>query len=96
MEYLFEFILELVFESSIEASKNNKIPKIIRYPLIVLISLFFIAVIGLIFLAGILSLKENIFVGIFLIFIGLITLIMSIVQFRKTYLTKFKEDICKE
>lgn len=94
MEYIFEFILELVLEGSIEVSKNNKIPKYIRYPLIVIIALFFIAVIGVIFLAGILSLKENVILGIFFIFIGLFMFIMSIVKFRKRYLirTNKKKD----
>ncbi len=86
MECLFEFILELVLEGGIEVSKSNRIPKFIRYPLIVIIALFFIAVIGLIFFAGILSLKENIFVGIIFILIGTFLLIMSIIKFRKTYL----------
>lgn len=90
MEYIFEFILELVFESSIDASKNKKIPKYIRYPLIVIIALFFIIVIGLIFLAGILSLKENVVAGIFFILIGIFMTIMSIAKFRKTYLIKRK------
>ena len=32
MEYLIEFILELAFESGLESTKSNKIPKsIIRY-----------------------------------------------------------------
>lgn len=88
MEYLIEFILELVFEGSIEASKNNKIPKYIRYPLIAIIILFFIAVIAIIFLAGFLSLKENIIVGIIFILLGLFILVMSIIKFRKTYLNK--------
>lgn len=88
MEYLFEFILELIVEGSIEASKSNKIPKYIRYPLIIIISLFFIIVIGLVFLAGFLVLKENILVGILLILLGLWMLIMSIIKFKKTYLSK--------
>lgn len=87
MEYVFEFILELLLESGIEASKSSKIPKYIRYPLIVIISLFFIVVIGLIFFVGILSLKENILLGILLILIGLFMFIMSFIKFRKTYLT---------
>jgi len=91
MEYLFEFILELVLEGSIEVSKSSKIPKYIRYPLIVIISLFFITIIGLIFFVGIVSLKENIFVGIFFILIGLSMLIMSVIKFRKTYLTKINK-----
>lgn len=88
MEIIFEFILELILESGIEASKSRNIPKYIRYPLIGIISLFFIAVIGIIFLVGILLLKENIPLGIFLMLIGLILFIMCIIKFKKTYLIK--------
>lgn len=90
MEFIFEFILELIFEGSIEVSKNRKIPKYIRYPLIVIISLFFILVIGLIFFTGILSLKKNLLLGIALILIGMLMLIMSVIKFKKVYLTKTK------
>lgn len=93
MEFIFEFIFELIFEGSIEASKSSKVPKYIRYPLIIIIALFFIVVIGLLFLAGFLSLKENIFLGIFFIFIGLLMLIMSIIKFKKTYLIKTNSKI---
>ena len=92
MEYIFEFILELVLEGSIEVSKSSKIPKYVRYPLIGIISLFFIAVIGLIFFTGILSLKENILLGILLILVGLLLLIMSVIKFRKIYLTKINKE----
>ncbi len=88
MEYLFEFILECVLEGSIEVSKSSKIPKCIRYPLILMISLFFAAVIGLIFFTGILAFKENMLAGIFFICIGSLMLILSIIKFRKVYLMK--------
>lgn len=88
MEYLFEFILELALGGSIEISKSNKVPKVIRYPLIVIIVLFFLAVIGLIFLTGILILKENVMAGIFFIIIGMFMLVMSIIKFKKVYLKK--------
>jgi len=91
MEYIFEFVLELVLEGSIEVSQNKKIPKYVRYPLIAIVVLFFIAVIGLVFLAGVLSIKENIFIGIFFILIGLFMLIMSVIKFRKTYLIKTRK-----
>lgn len=93
MEYLIEFILELVFEGSIEVSKSKKIPKFIRYPLIVIISLFFIIVIGLIFLAGIVSLKKNALIGMFLISIGIFMIIMSVIEFKKTYLIKTTKKV---
>ncbi len=79
MEYIFE------------VSKSRKIPKYIRYPLIVIISVFFIAIIGLIFFIGILSLKENILLGILFILIGLFMFIMSVIKFRKTYLAKINK-----
>lgn len=88
MEFLIELILELTLEGSIEASKSNKVPKFIRYILIAFIVLFFLAVIGLIFLTGILILKENLIAGIFMFLIGVLMLIMSIIKFRKTYLLK--------
>lgn len=88
MEYIFEFIMEIVLEGGIEVSKSSKIPKYIRYPLIGILSLFFIAVIGLVFFAGILSLKENILSGILLILVGLNLLIMIVIRFRKAYLSK--------
>lgn len=91
MEIIFEFILELFLEGSIEISKSRKVPKWIRYPLIIIISLFFIAIIGFILLEGILVLKENMLIGIFLILIGLFMLIMSIIKFRETYLIKINK-----
>ncbi len=92
MEYLFEFLFELVLEGSIEISKSSKIPKYVRYPLIGIILLFIIAVIGIIFFAGILSLKEHILLGILLIFVGLLLLIMGVIKFRKTYLTRINKE----
>lgn len=91
MELIFEFILELILDGSIEVSKSKKIPKYIRYPLIVLISLFFIAIIGLVIFTGILILKESLIGGIFFILIGIFMFIMSIIKFRKTYLNKQKK-----
>lgn len=88
MEFIFEFLLELVLESSIEVSKSKRVPKYIRYPLIVIISLFFIAVIGVIIFTGIVLLKENMPVGIFFILVGVVFLLMCIIKFRKTYVTK--------
>ena len=88
MEYLFEFIIELALEGSIEISKNKKVPKVIRYPLLALIILLFLTVIGLIFLTGILIWKDNLIAGIFFIIIGLVMLVMSSIKFKKVYLKK--------
>lgn len=95
MECVFEFILELVLEGSVEVTKSTSVPKYIRYPLIAIILLFFLAVIGVIFWTGIIALKYNAIVGISLILIGLVMSIMSVMKFKKVYLTKMKTNRCK-
>lgn len=85
---LFELIAEVVFEGIFEACTCRKIPKYIRYPLIGIVSLFIFAVIGLIFYAGIRSLKKSILGGAILISVGSLLLVMSIITFRKAYLSK--------
>ncbi len=90
MEIIFEFILEFILEGSIEISKNQKIPKWLRYSLIIFITLFFLAAIRLILITGILVLNQNQFIGTLFIFIEVIILFTSIIQFRKTYLLKKK------
>lgn len=92
MECIFEFIIEFALEGSIEVCKSSRIPKYIRYPLIGILSLFFIAVIGLLLFTGILSLKDHILSGILLILVGLYLLIMSVIRFRKAYLTKMDKE----
>ena len=91
MESIIELILELLLEGSIEASRSSKIPKPVRYLITVLIVLSFIAVIGFIFGVGIISLNnDNIPAGIFLILIGAVMVVMSVIKFIRTYLTKRK------
>lgn len=82
-----EFIVELLLEGSIEISSNKKISKWIRYPLIVL---FFLSVICLILFLGISLFNKNILGGLFVIDIGIILLILSMVKFRKVYIKKEK------
>lgn len=81
IECIGEFLLDLAFE----ASRSHKVPKWIRYPLIAMLSLFFIAVIGLIMVAAYLACKEHILVGIFLFSIGMLLLIMGVTKFDKVY-----------
>ena len=88
MEYIFEFVAELILEGSIEISSNKKISKWIRYPLIFLIILFFSTIIFGLLISGIIILKKNIAVGIFIIIVSIIMLIGSIIKFKNTYLKK--------
>ena len=88
MDFIIELIFEFLFDGMLETSKSNKVPKFIRYPLIVIILLFFVLVIGFIFIVSILAFKESIIAGILLIIIDLFLLVGSIYKFRKEYFSK--------
>lgn len=88
MEFLIEALLDLILEGSIEISSNEKMPKFIRYPLIVLIILFFTTVTLGILIIGVIMLNENIYAGILMIIISLIMIICGIIKFRKIYIEK--------
>lgn len=91
MEILFEIIVELIFDGVIELSKNYKVPKYIRYPLIFLIGLLYIGVITIIFITGILAYQRiNKICGILFIALGFILLVTSVIKFKKVYLEKRK------
>ncbi len=90
MDYVFEFLIELLFDVSLEASQNQKVPKPIRYFLIACIILFFLLVISLIIIAGISCLSISKIAGVGLILVGILLLILSIIKFRKIYLIKRK------
>lgn len=85
MEYVFEFLLELVFEIGVEVSKNKRTPKWIRCLLLAVFVLFFLAVIALMLFAGIVMLKENTLAAILFIAVGLFLPVMGIIKFRKAY-----------
>ncbi len=91
MELLFELILELVMEGSIEASRSKAVPKPVRIVLAALVVLFFLAAIGLIVFAGILMIRDgNTLAGAFMFLLAALLLALSIRGFIRTYLKKAK------
>ena len=88
MELLIELIMELAFEGTMELSTSRKVPDWIRYPLIVLIGLFFAAFIGLMLLIGLLFLQEAWYVGILFLAMGIFFAYMTIRKFRRVYILK--------
>ena len=90
MEFLIEFLLELIFEGSMELSKSRKVPKWIRYPLIVIILLLFLIVDFLFVFVSIVILKENILGGILFSIFTIFFIVMSIIKFKKMYFEKKK------
>ena len=96
MEDLLEFILELILDGGIELSSNKKISKWLRYPLILIISLLFIAIISLIFYLGISIYQESIALSIALIILSIAMLIGGINKFKEMYLENREEDNKKD
>lgn len=85
MEFIIEEILSFLLESSIEVSADKRKSKWIRYPLIAFIMLFFVAVIGVILLAGVLSLKENVLMSVFCFAVAAVIVVGAVIKFRKVY-----------
>ena len=88
MEFFVEILLELILEGTMEASQNKKVPKLVRVVPIVLISAFYLSVIGLILFIGVTCWKTNKIGGLIIITIGSVIFIMAAVKFRKIYLDK--------
>jgi len=95
MDFIIELVLEIVIDGTIELSSNKKVPSIIRYPLIAIITVLTIGIIIVMLLAGILFLKESIIIGIILMVIAIALIISLIVKSRKIYLEKKKNKIIK-
>ena len=92
MEFIIELKLELFIEGGIEAAQSSKVPKVIRYPLLAIIVLAFIAITGIIILLGVSLLNDNKFGGILFILLGLFMLIFTIIKLRKMYLKRKNRD----
>ena len=90
MDLLFEFLGELIFEGSMELSKNKKVPKWIRYPLIVFFLLLFLIVDLLFVFVSLLLIKKNLFGGILFSIFTIFFIAMSIIKFKKMYFEKKK------
>ena len=88
MEFLIEFLVDLILEGSMEISEDEKMPKWLRYICLTIVTLFFGAVTIGLFILGVYVGKENIYAGIFFILIAFILLISGIVKFEKKYIQK--------
>ena len=88
MELLFEIILDLIFEGSIEIIKSRKVSKWIRYPLIAILSIFIMAVIGLLGFVGITMIVSK---DIYAVLGGLLFILFDIILIVSGILTTKKE-----
>ncbi len=88
MDFILEFLLELVVEGGMEASGNKKLSRWIRYPLMALTILFFLAVIGLIFYIGICVFQEKPMASVIIFLLGAFLLVGAVAKIRQLYFAK--------
>ena len=88
MDYILYFIVDLLLDEGVGATKNNKLPKGFRYFLFSLILVLYIGIIGLFTVIGISLLKENPVEGILSIVFALCILIVCTLRFKVVYKKK--------
>lgn len=88
MEFLIEFLVELILEGSMEISEDEKMPRWLRYICLTIVTVVFGGVTIGLFVLGVYVGKENIYAGIFFILIAFILLISGIIKFEKKYIEK--------
>lgn len=89
LEFVCELIFELIFNGIEEIGADRKISKWVRYPLILLVTLFYLSVIGFLFLFAIKAASTKEYIVAILVFaLALFLLIGTILKFRKTYFSK--------
>ena len=85
MDIIFELILDLFLEESLEICSNKKISKWIRYPLLIILTLFFIAIVLGLFILGIYLIKTNIIISIIFIICSILLTIGIIIKLKRLH-----------
>lgn len=88
MDFLIEFLGEVVFEGVLEVIQSTKVPRCIRYFLLAFVSLFYLGIIGLFLFLAITSFKDKAFLISILAFF--FSFLLSI--FYGVFLWKLKKD----
>lgn len=83
MDFLIELIGEIFIEGLFELATNKKVPKLIRYPLLTLFILLYLALVGLLILLGIRIYFDNKLASFILLGLAIGLLIITIVSIRK-------------
>lgn len=91
-EILFEIIGDLFLEGALEIAADKKISKWVRYPIALLIILFFTVVIGGLIVLGLMIFDENAEAGFLFVALGTVLMVLAIVQFRKAYIREVDEQ----
>lgn len=89
LEFIMEFVFDLAFDGVVEASKSNRLPKIVRYILIGIIVAIYVLIVCAFAWIAISSFKEGNYAGGYATAIlDIAILVICVLAFRKTYLKR--------
>ena len=83
MDFIFDFILDVILEDGVNSNKKKS--KMFKYTILGIIGIVYLAIIGLLMILGINTLKEDLFEGILIIVFGLCFLIVCTMRFKAVY-----------
>ena len=83
MDFLIELIGEIFIEGLFELATNKKVPGIIRYPILSLFILLYLAVILLLIYLGIKSYTNNKLASMILWTLAIVLIVITIISIKK-------------
>lgn len=89
MEILAEFLLDLVVEGSLELGTSRRVPMPVRILALLVFTVFWCAVIGVVLLAAVLVMKS------FSVLLGLLLVLLDVLAVWKTVVTVRKKLWCR-
>lgn len=85
MELLMELVIDLLLDGSVEVAKSRRISKWIRYPVIAMLAILYVATVAVIALVAWIVLKDGatLWLGVGLLVLDLVFVIYSTGKIRK-------------
>ncbi len=83
MDFILDLLIDIVLEDGMEASQNKKLPKGIRYLILIAVILLYALIIGLVVWFGIETLEDNVGAGVGILAFAAIFLVLTIIRFAK-------------
>lgn len=95
IEFVVEFVIDLIIDGGTELTKNKKVSKWIRYPIVIIASLITLAILGLMLFVSFSIMGESLLGGLIILGFTLLFTGIIIYKVRKTYI-EVKEEKEKE
>ena len=92
MDFILDLLIGIILEDGLEASQNKKIPKGVRYLVLMVVILLYALIVGLVVWFGIQTLKDNVAAGVGIIIFAVAFAIMCIIKFVNAFKKKKTEN----